>query len=724
MATTFAETAIRFVADGTSLNSSLAGIERTVGAAAGRMASAVKTSMLALSGAVAAGAATFAVLVKASANAGDELAKLSQRVAINVETLSGYKVAADLAGVSLQDFGTALQLASRNLVEASRGTGAAADAFAALGIRVTDGAGKIKTAEQIKLEVADRFAQMDDGAQKTALAMDIFGKSGAGMIPLLNQGSAAIAAQRKEAELLGVTWTTSQAKLAEEFNDNLTRLWTGLTGFRDLVVQQLLPFLSEAVADLVARMKAFAASGELKAWAIRTAEAIIDGFVSAAKATASLAQAAFVVVDGMRAMMAAVRVVESGFETAVGGMLRALEKLLAGLAWWAELWGDPWSKGLREAETAVRGWADTFSQAGAQAADAAVGWWDAIANGNATAQKLADGADALAEKFRLWAETAKATSAEAGTTIGQNAAKVGQQIFQAAKDQVKGLDEAFKALKARGEASLQEEFDYLQRRAELFRAGSAERIQAEAEAFKFAREMADQLFAHQKAMGLKSLQDEIDRAKQKAAAAKAGSAERMKAEEDVVKKEEELRTKRQNAALGILGEVKERLEAKGYGTGYITAADVQREMGELQAERASKSAEARRFAAGGGMSLEEAIAGYQAAGQLGQAQAQQRELGGVGEILAGGAQVAAGPLTRELGRLGEAITTPDYWETAGTGMTEGIDRALEAGYSALDAGLSKMEARIDNFSTRTGQSIYANIEEYLVRRIMGQLDRN
>jgi hypothetical protein len=456
-------------------------------------------------------------------------------------------------------------------------------------------------------------------------------------------------------------------------------------------------------------MKAFAASGELKAWAIRTAEAIIDGFVSAAKATASLAQAAFVVVDGMRAMMAAVRVVESGFETAVGGMLRALEKLLAGLAWWAELWGDPWSKGLREAETAVRGWADTFSQAGAQAADAAVGWWDAIANGNATAQKLADGADALAEKFRLWAETAKATSAEAGTTIGQNAAKVGQQIFQAAKDQVKGLDEAFKALKARGEASLQEEFDYLQRRAELFRAGSAERIQAEAEAFKFAREMADQLFAHQKAMGLKSLQDEIDRAKQKAAAAKAGSAERMKAEEDVVKKEEELRNKRQAAALGILGEVKERLEAKGYTEGDLITRDmVERELFDLQAERGRAAAKAQRFAAGGGETLGDVVAGYQAAGQLSQAQAQQRELGGVGEILAGGAQVAA----------------PDYWEKAGTGMAEGYGRAMEEAFASVDTGLAKIEERVNVSSSRTAQTIYSNLEEYLVRRIMGQLDRN
>src|SRR5512136_2125683 len=133
MANTFAETAIKFVVDGGALKTQLGGIERAVGEAAGRMASAVKTAMLGLGTAVAGGVGTMAVLTKLSADAGDELAKMSQRVAISVETLSGYKLAADLAGTSLEDLGTSLQKASRNIVEASQGTGAAADAFDALG---------------------------------------------------------------------------------------------------------------------------------------------------------------------------------------------------------------------------------------------------------------------------------------------------------------------------------------------------------------------------------------------------------------------------------------------------------------------------------------------------------------------------------------------------------------------------------------------------------------
>ncbi len=736
MAATFSEAVIKFTAESGGLSKQLSAIEKSVGEAAGRMASAVKTSMLALSGAVAAASGTFAVLVKLSANAGDEIAKLSQRVAIGAETLSGYKLAADLSGLSLQDFGTSLQKAARNIVEASKGTGEAADAFDALGIRVTDGTGKLKTAEQILLEVADRFAQMEDGAQKTALAMDIFGKSGAGMIPLLNQGSAAIQAQRKEAELLGATWTSAQAKLAEEFNDNLARIEAGLTGFRNQVVQGLLPFFNEAVSAIVAKMKEWGESGKLKAWAKSTSDAIINAVVAIAQfIDAHLVGAVETGTKAFLAMEIAARGAANGVLVLTNGILAIEWAIKAGGLAIRKLLGIEESLGVttREVEERVDSLTTQIAQNSKRIEEMSGGINRAITNlqtpftdeARGRLTKFAEGVSRIATDIQVWAEKAKTGGSEAAKAINETTAKAIGAVLKSAKEQVDELDKAFRALSTLGEASLQEQMDYLQKRAALFRSGSTERIQAEAEAFKFAKDMADQLFAHEQAMGLKSLQDEIDRVKQKAAAAKAGSAERMKAEEDVYKKEEELRNKRQSAALGILGKVKERLEAKGYTEEDLITRDmVEREMADIRAEEARAAAKAQRFAAGGVETMADVIAGYTAAGSLTQQQAQQRELGTVGDILAAGAQVGAGPVTQALGELGAAITRPDFWETAGSGVSDGLGKAMDAGYAALDAGLTKMEDRLGDFSTRAGQTIYANIEEYLVRRIMGQLDRN
>lgn len=255
MATSFSEAVVKFTADSSAFKKQLAGIESAVGEAASRMASEMKTAILGVSAAIAAGTGTLAVLVKLSADAGDSLAKLSQRVGVSVETLSGYKLAAELAGISLEDLGTALQRTSKNILEAAGGTGTAKDAFAALGISVTDQAGKLKNADEIMLEVADRFSKMEDGAQKTALAMEIFGKSGAALIPLMNQGSAAIMAQTKEAKELGITWTGAQAKLAEAMNDALARLSMSFAGIRNTLATYFFPFVTAAVDSLLAKIK-------------------------------------------------------------------------------------------------------------------------------------------------------------------------------------------------------------------------------------------------------------------------------------------------------------------------------------------------------------------------------------------------------------------------------------------------------------------------------------
>jgi len=771
----FAEALIKFVGDDRALKPQLAGIEKLVGNAATGMASVARTAMLGVTAAVAgivAATGTLSVLVKLSANAGDEISKLSQRVAIGAETLSGYKLAAELADLSLQDLGTSLQKASRNIVEASRGTGEAAEAFERLGINVRDNAGKIKTAEQIMLEIADRFAKMEDGAEKTALAMDIFGKSGASLIPLLNQGSAAIAAQRKEAEQLGATWTTAQAKLAEEFNDNLTRIQTGLAGFRNTLAQELLPFLNTAVASIVAKMKEWSSSGELQIWALRTGEVIVGSFVKAAEAVASVARAAPLVVDTFRGVMAALQTINMLMVETAGGALNLIGKLAQASAWVsenlfpkpgaltseAEQWKAAQQRGfaerLRDVQQFAEDWRATMLQASRQASDAAAGWWDGIGSSNEAAERFAGTIGKLGENFRAWAEKAFAAAAmaKAGATdaakgVGEAAAKTAGQVGQSVKDQVKALDEGFKALKTHGEASLQDTLDWMQRRAALFRAGTPERNQAESEAFKFAKDMADRLFTHQQTLGLKSLQDAVNWEKQKAAAAKAGTEEALKAKEAAFQKEEELRNKARSAALGILGEVKERLEARGITE--ATQADVIREMQALQQERAAQiTGTVGRFQAGGAVDIERLMEGFKNITSLEDFQKQLQQMGGPGGIFGQAGKIALGPLTEQLGLGVTSQTLKDLFaqgrgdlaeqllskfgpEGAGpisagplAGVGAGTQTEMDGAFEALDTGLNKMEARVQESGSRIRTTLFNNLEQWFVDKLMEQGGRN
>lgn len=104
---------------------------------------------------------------------------------------------------------------------------------------------------EIISKVAEEFSVMRDGANKTALAIALFGKSGADMIPLLNGGSAAIKAAGVELQKFGGVVTPEASKRAEDFNDNLTRLQTAFGSLLQEVITPILPKLIDLTQSFI-----------------------------------------------------------------------------------------------------------------------------------------------------------------------------------------------------------------------------------------------------------------------------------------------------------------------------------------------------------------------------------------------------------------------------------------------------------------------------------------
>ena len=128
---------------------------------------------------------------------------------------------------------------NRNIAEAAKGGGDAAGAFRALGISQQDL--QRTSPDELFKRVSTGFASMEDGAGKTALAMALFGKSGAALIPLLNSGASGIEQMTEEARRFGVVIDTETGKRAEEFNDNLTRMRVAFGGIVTQIMSGALP---------------------------------------------------------------------------------------------------------------------------------------------------------------------------------------------------------------------------------------------------------------------------------------------------------------------------------------------------------------------------------------------------------------------------------------------------------------------------------------------------
>lgn len=188
--------------------------------------------------------AGFAAMIKSAIDSADHLNKLSQKIGISVEALSTLRFAAQLSDVSLETLQKGIKGLSQSITEANTGIGDGTQMFDALGISVKNADGSMKSTEAVLLQVADVFANLEDGAVKTALAVKLLGKSGMDMIPFLNQGAAGITQLTAEAERLGLKLTTETARSAEAFNDNLTALKASSSSLGIALARDFLPELT------------------------------------------------------------------------------------------------------------------------------------------------------------------------------------------------------------------------------------------------------------------------------------------------------------------------------------------------------------------------------------------------------------------------------------------------------------------------------------------------
>tara|TARA_R100001224_G_scaffold56998_1_gene33562 strand:- start:282 stop:1913 length:1632 start_codon:yes stop_codon:yes gene_type:complete len=182
-------------------------------------------------------AGAFVRMVKGSIDAADAFGKLEIQTGIAANTLQAYVNAGKLAGVSQETIEKGLRRLAQSMREADQGVATYKDAFDDLGISVKNTDGTLKTNQQVLGEISDKFAQMEDGVTKSAIAMEIFGRSGSQMVNLLNEGKVSL-------EQFNFEVSERFAQNAEYFNDQLTMLGFKATGFSRQLADGLLPTLN------------------------------------------------------------------------------------------------------------------------------------------------------------------------------------------------------------------------------------------------------------------------------------------------------------------------------------------------------------------------------------------------------------------------------------------------------------------------------------------------
>lgn len=157
------------------------------------------------------------------ASMGDQLAKMSLRTGISVESLSELGYAADQSGASIEMLEGGVRKMQKFLLDAAERSTTAEQTLSRLGLSLSD-LGSRSPEQQFEL-IADRLSQIQDPAIRAATAMEVFGKTGTSLLPLMQDGAKGIADLRQQARDLGLVISTEDAQAAEVFGDRLSDLW-------------------------------------------------------------------------------------------------------------------------------------------------------------------------------------------------------------------------------------------------------------------------------------------------------------------------------------------------------------------------------------------------------------------------------------------------------------------------------------------------------------------
>jgi hypothetical protein len=197
-------------------------------------------------GAAAVGGA--AAAVAAYTKIAGDFADIAAQTGLSVELLSEMETAVKDAGGTVEGFAKNAVKMQKAIVDAANGGKEAGETFARLGLDVS----KLMamTPDQQFVAIADAISKVQNPSERLALALSVFGKSAATLMPVLAGGAAGIQQMRAEAQRLGLSFTTQTAVAADALGTQMEILKDQTLRVAVSIGEALAPAASEVVAVL------------------------------------------------------------------------------------------------------------------------------------------------------------------------------------------------------------------------------------------------------------------------------------------------------------------------------------------------------------------------------------------------------------------------------------------------------------------------------------------
>lgn len=202
----------------------------------------------------------------------DDLLTQSSVTGLSTDALQEYGYMAGLVDTDVSTITGSLTKLTKSMDSATSGTGASYEAFQQLGIDVTNADGSLRDANEVFAEAIGKLGEMENGTERDALSMNIFGKSAKELNPLIDAGSEALEEYRKQAHEMGYVIDNETLQSLGGVDDNMEILKNTF----DTAKRQIATALMPVVVDITGKFVEWAQSVDWKKVG-ETIGKVIDG---------------------------------------------------------------------------------------------------------------------------------------------------------------------------------------------------------------------------------------------------------------------------------------------------------------------------------------------------------------------------------------------------------------------------------------------------------------
>ena len=186
-----------------------------------------------------------------TAEARTQLSAMAETLGVTTERLEGYRLAARETDVPVEDMQNGLIKLQRAMAEGASGKNkAVVEIFGRMGVALRDAHGQLRPVSEVLPLIAESLSQTTNSTLKTNVAVDLFGKSGAKLIPMLNLGRAGIEKLQQVSEHLSAHLTGEQKEGIEKYKNSWIELDAAFDGLKDTITSDLAPVLTPIVEQI------------------------------------------------------------------------------------------------------------------------------------------------------------------------------------------------------------------------------------------------------------------------------------------------------------------------------------------------------------------------------------------------------------------------------------------------------------------------------------------